>query len=586
MNKKPLIICLFLALAFILAVQVFQLTNKNPANYTENFPDNNLIADSFNDETTSSPTSFFPSLENLELPEHEDFFNEEEAPISSPFPTISLEKQEPFSVRVTAQFLENGGWKLEFDFPEAVSVRQIMDDNAIYLEFNQSVDTKDLTQIQQKLGYLIKQISSGFNSLYFVSERPAYFNTNVIDRIFILEIIPNYDVSIQETKSIRLAEARLYIEERHYQSAFQALSKLEEEYPDDKDLGVLYATLEGLQPRWQRQVQILNNLSNQYPLDEDIRQLLDEAYTPHAPYFSLERQLQRTIGLAAVQVYQLQTETFIQRSLSRALYVGSQAQIYRGHIKGIVNHNGNIVGFRGTRIRQNVYIRNEWESGRFVTASLYQQKYTFGLSLEYGALIPSIQGGFKILGCYHRPYWSIFETLVYAGREDLLKAEVASVYNRRISWQAEIGGHRVGIEGTPNGFTSVLAAGQVFYNFKIGNPTLSLNYALDAEYVTSIATKIGVNGKYNPVPYVSFENHSLRAYLFFIWRDRWNLNIYGGGTVNRIGGLAAPTYGVNLKYVKPVPCGWQLELSAYVFPSTIVQGATGEYYTATFLLNF
>lgn len=516
-----------------------------------------------------------------------DYFGTEiEHPSDVKNPLSVQHKEYKAKIRIATSPLECGGWRLTFEFPKPVTFKQEIDERGLYLVFNQPIDSPDLLPAQEKLSYLIKRFSSGLNSLLLTPKKPVFYKTDASETTFILEITPDIEAPIELTKSLKIAAARLLIEERAFMSAVNALSQLNDEYPNDKDILLLYANLYSLFPLWQDQVELLNTLATEYPRDEDILQLFWDAYSPHTPYLQLERQVQRTIGLAAVQLYGIRTEDIILTSPDSILYMGAQDQVWSGHIGAIVNNLGETVSFKGARLQGQIWQRKEWDDGSRLGGTLYAQSRVMGFSLEGGRLLPSIQGACGFIAAWHRPYWAIFETLAYRGREDLIKFDVSSIYNRRINWSLEAGAHRVGITGTPNGLSSFLLSGEFFYNILVANPVIALNYGLDAEYIIHQKVKVGINGNlYNPVPYTTFENHSLRAYFIYQWRERWTLTLFGGETFNRLG-THDYTLGANIKYVKSTPCAWEFELSAYRFPSTIIQGATAEYFTATLTTRF
>jgi len=253
----------------------------------------------------------------------------------------------------------------------------------------------------------------------------------------------------------------------------------------------------------------------------------------------------------------------------------------------IENGLGQIVGFRGTRWQGTLYARNEWANGSHLLGALYAQVSAFGGGLEYGLLWPGIQGEVTVRADWHKPYWAIFETMAYNGTEDKVAVEISSVCNRRFNLQAGGGTRRVGITGTKTGFTSILANAEFYFNISIINPIVALNYGVDAEYIVFEKEKVGISGNlYNPVPYVSFEQHSIRAYVFYNWRKNWYWTFFLGETMNRIGGLKNPTWGVALKYFKTCPLAFEFDLSAYQFPSTIVEGSIAQFFTGTLSIKF
>lgn len=532
----------------------------------------------------SQQPSISPLSNRLEFStEMHEYFSEE---TNMPSPRTAFNPPKKLGkVKIQTTPSDDGTWELRFQFPEPVTFKQEIDGDSLFFEFNQPIDSPDLEKAQESLGFLLKKFANGYNTLNLIAKKPVFYNAEAGDSTFILTITPDACAPIEASRSLKVAEARLLVEEREYQMAISALWDLQEEYPCDKDTMLLAATLEGLLPRWQREMQTLSSLRDEHPRDEDLQTLMDIAYSPHSSYVLGERQVQRTIGLAVYQVWRAKEEAIFFSSPFNTFYGGVEWQLYRGHISSIVDSQGNSIGFRGSRNQGTLFARNEWADGKSLSGMLYAQEGAVGAGAAGKMLLPWIQGDVEALACWHRPYWAIFETLAFHGREDLFKIHVNSVYSRYFNWSLEGGMHRVGITGTPNGFTSVLASSEIFINLVVGNPIISLNYGFDAEYITQQKEKLGVNGEFNPVPYTSFENHSVRGYLVYQWRDRWNLTVFGGETFNRLG-LHARTYGISLKYAKPVPRGWEIELSAYRFPSTIVQGATGEYYTATFIYRF
>ena len=518
--------------------------------------------------------------------EYERYFNHELAlPNNIESYNESLNVGIP-QVQIQATPISEGGWKLVFIFPKTVTFTEEIKNRSLYLTFNQNVDSQDFSQIQEKLSYLLERFVAGYHTLALEARHTVIYKMQAEDTRFILLIVPDEKILQPQVLTLQLAAARLLIEERRYSCAFSVLHELDEKYPRNKDVHLLLANLEGLLPRWQKQYQILEAMHEKYPLDEDITNLMWDTYIPHSSYALIERQLQNTLGLAAVQTNREQYEQIIFRNKNTTLYVGEQGQLWRGHVGQIVNNQGNLVGFKGTRNQATVYMRNEWADGSSLSGSIYGQIGAIGGGMKYGCLWEAIQGDFNISIDWHKPCWEVFEALAYHGREDKILVEIDTTCNRYFTILLGGGSRRVGITGTPNGYISMLARGEIFFNMMITNPIIALNYGLDAEYLLYQKEKTGLEGNpYNPVPYVSFENHSFRLYLYYTWRNHWYLTLFAGETVNRLG-TDAPTWGANIKYIPPRLSGVQLELSAYRFPSTTNQGATAEFFTATVTVRF
>ncbi|QLH35019.1 MAG: hypothetical protein HWD61_01785 [Parachlamydiaceae bacterium] len=323
-------------------------------------------------------------------------------------------------VKIETLSCSPGSWMLIFHFPEPVEFKNEIEEGQLYLEFNQAIDSKDFLTAQDKISTLIKRVSNGYHTLLFEARRPLIYQMESSGSVFYLHLIPDLNAPLEMTKQSKVAFARLLIEKRAYQAAFQQLKRLMQEYPDDKDLWILYSTLEGLLPKWIKQVEILRELHLKNPLDEDIETLMYEAFSPHSSYVLAQRQMQRTISIAAVQVYLLEGEKMIHCFPDHVTYFGSQYQVWDGHVSSIVNSSGQAVGFKQWRNRGAFYLRNDWRNGDSLKLSFYGQEGALGAGLEYKTLIPFLQGSIFTDLQWHRPSWEVFEALAFSGREDRL----------------------------------------------------------------------------------------------------------------------------------------------------------------------
>lgn len=516
------------------------------------------------------------SIESLRFSqEAREFFGEELHLLNKP---LQQKENVKAKVKIEPFFCEDGTWKLLFEFPEMVTFEEDISAKSIYIRFNQGIDSPDLQNVQEKLSYITNRFANGYNTLYITGERPLFFHTERSGKTFELDITPDLNAPQKPTRSFEIANARLFVEERNYKQADNLFAGLSISYPKDKDVGVWHSSLEGLYPRWQKQVDILETLHDEYPYDEDVQTLLCDAWTPHLPYLLYERQIQDTLTLAVYQINRVQGEALLTRTERNAFYLGAQYQLWRGHISGVVNSQGETVGFKGTRNQGALYVRSEQANGGWLAGWLYTQEGNFyGGTGQFGCLVPPLQGNFWIRADYQKPYWELFETLAFHGREDRVECHLDSVYNRYINWEIGGGARRVGIKGVPDGYTSLLANAELFINVIITNPIFALNYGLDAEYVLHRKKEIGADGQpFNPVSLTSFEYHSIRGYMFYTWSDRVFFNFFAGETFNRLG-INSPTFGAELKYVNP--CYFEWLLSAAQIPSATTPGFAENFFT-------
>ncbi|MCX6989706.1 MAG: hypothetical protein NTX49_01375 [Chlamydiae bacterium] len=517
----------------------------------------------------------------------EQYFSEELSLPGGEETAENIEKRLRATLKIDTSYEENGAWKVVFTFPKNVTFTEKSSEHSLYLHFNQNIDSKDLPRMEEKLGFLLKSISTGYNSLYLVTERNATFASEASGATFTLTLTPDYTVKPAPTPSLKTAYARLMMEKRHYVPALCEIFSLLEKKPCDKDVQVLLADTEGLLPLWKKQMQTFDSLQEQYPHDADLRLLAAEAKLPHTPFIQVGSQVQDTLMQATLFVFPVKGEAVLQSSPQNTLFGGMQYQLWDGYINSLVNTQGNLVSFQGVRNQGKVYLRNETDTGSRYSGSFYMQEGgVIGGGAEGSWLWPIVQGDFTVTADWHRPYWEVYEAYAYHGREDKALFNMNSTVNRRVTYSLGGGGRRVGIEGTPTGFTSALAQAQLFYFWSIKNPDIAFNYSFNAEYILYLNQKTGADGlPYNPVPYQSFEQHTFLIYFFYKLRHHWNFTLYGGGTFNRLG-LNSPTSGASAIYRKPTPSGLEIELSVDQFPNTAAGGAIAIFYTAVLRARF
>ena len=197
-----------------------------------------------------APKDFvFPLLLKKEEETPSPDYQNEIALIENPLLLKKPIPQPKAKLKVKAEPIEFEGWRLLIDFPKEVDLEEKVEEKGIYLSFNQEVDSPDWLEVQEKLAFLIKRLSNGFYTLYIEGKKPLYYTYTVNGHRVTLDIVPDLYAPMEETRSIKLAKARLQIEERNYEEALQALEDLENEYPHDKDIAVLKAGLVGLYPQ-------------------------------------------------------------------------------------------------------------------------------------------------------------------------------------------------------------------------------------------------------------------------------------------------------------------------------------------------
>lgn len=516
-----------------------------------------------------------------------EYFKEEfSLPPEAPYRPETKREEGKIGVEVIP--CEEGAWRLVFCFSKEVSYEETYDEcGGLSLSFDQRVDTADLAIVQEKLAYLMKRIANGYHVLYFLPERHVCFYTEKQGRYFILDIVPQYGCPEEATRLLKLARARLLVEEYFYYQAFEALEELLTLYPGDKDSLLLLGTLENLLPRWQKSFEIFSDLNFHYPCDENIKRLMHDVYYPHSSFVNFTRQIQQTPDFSVYQINRLTGEWIMNRTPWNTFYAGGIFDYTRGHLSTVVQGDGESEGFLGNRFQGTLYARKECVWGDAYTGRFYAgEGGVYGGGVEGFWLWPGIQGSFDLLFDWNRPYWELFETFEFYGRHDRILFEIDSVYDRYFDWDFGGGVQRIGISGVPTALVSILVSGDINWHLQVGNPIVTLNYGFEAQYVQYEKEKIDAAGeRFVRVPLNSYEFHLFRAYLQWEFCYNWYFSGFGGVSLNRLG-INDWTGGATLIYRKPCPCGWEAELSWVRIPSTNVSGAYTNYLTFSVTARF
>ncbi len=516
---------------------------------------------------------FITETEPFQFSEETDSYFHEELSFENDTP---IQLATPSELKINALPCGDGGWRVCFEFPAPVVYKQEGDRCDICLEFNQAISSADFSQTNEALGYLVSSFDIGYNTLHLGTSRPVFFCTQHQDRVFILDIYPDYTgTTAFIPRTLKVARAKLLMDARFYAPAYCALGNLLCEYPGDRDTGILLTDLESVIPRWQKSVAILRTLREQFPYDASIQASLHDVFYPHSSYIRFEETTIRYVHEAVEHFWRVNGEWIINCSPCQYLYLGGTFEQNRGNIRDVTQSDGTVQGFHGNRLQGNLYLREEFSSGCTLTGIAYATEgVVMGAGARVSWLIPIVQGEIALTADWHKPYWDIYEAFAHFGREDKLKVDFSAVFSRFFNYYINAGVHRVGIDQVTNGFSSVLLSSSAFWHFYVNAFTdIELQYAFDAEYVYSGTRKIGIDGQpFSPISLSSYEFHTVKCNYVHICRY-WELRAGVGYTINRLGtgGLNAE---LGLFYRKPCPCGWELALLASQFPSTTQPGTT------------
>lgn len=182
------------------------------------------------------------------------------------------------------------------------------------------------------------------------------------------------------------------------------------------------------------------------------------------------------------------------------------------------------------------YVHDFW-CGDTLSGALYYTPRVVGVGIESKVL--DLRGATVYLAQYHRPNWDFTETIIQHGTRDLLGLTRLQRVSKRI--EINVGGafNRYNLEGVEGAAFSYSIEGVATFSLVrqprltryLGqNYSLSLNYAVDAEYRTHERKlhKDDLPDPFIPLPLQNRQVHSLVLYYENQWTPLFALELHGG----------------------------------------------------------
>jgi hypothetical protein len=447
--------------------------------------------------------------------------------------------------------------------------------NELMINVNLPISESNLQEVAQKLPEGIKSLEAGYHTLLLTTEGNANFCVEIeqdtASKSSVLHIAMRiFPKPFPPSLAIGLARVNLAIAERHYAYAAVLLNSLSKIYPGRVEIMGLIASVEATIGKWQCALPLLAKAHRFSPCNEGIWSTYRDVYFPAAPFLGFEEEGMFTLHIAAEQFYRLRGECILARNCFRFLYFNAEAEKVRAHISQIVNEQGLIEGFLGSRSRGFMKLRSVNYLGTAWTASAYVGDAVAGAGADW--LTRFDQGDLFIYVDWNKPYWEILECLVHQGTQDRVGAGGHYFYNSRLDGFIDVGFRDYGEKRARHAVHTVIAKAFANCYLTLTDPYFIFNYSLDAEYVFFIKEKFNLFGElYQPVPLDTRENHTIRLMVRTIWHKYWTAGGYFGETFNRFG-TRDWTAGIYCNYV--YPCGLEINFSMEHYPSTTIAGAS------------
>ncbi len=477
------------------------------------------------------------------------------------------------SPAVHGDFGINGG-TIDIFWDEPVTFETRKEQRELYILTDRPFTNPDFDIVGKEGDFLFKEISFGYNGLLLTTFQPVEFFVQTIgphnNGIRITVVISGPP----DSRPLDYAKGRLFLEEKRFSEAFYFLYELQKQFPRYDQIEGLIGIAESGVKNWMCALDHLAEANFLAPYDEEYIDSFSQIYYPHSSFVGFEREMERIETVSIEHYWRVHAEYFFLRSACRAFYAGLDLEMNRAHISQYINNEGFITGFLGDRYRGRVYLRSECCLGSVWEFSAYGGEGAFGLGGLYE--IKFDQGQFHVLAEWNRPYWDYLETLVNHGVRHRLFARADAVYNWRWRGGLGVGISQFGTEKYKGAVLTLPLQADLYYTVRSICPIVLLHYNLLAEYQLRNESEINSAGDiFQPVPFFPYENHAFR--IDVVYDTKWlKMESFVGVVVNPMGQTAYRDFTLGLNVTARLTCSLELDLNAYVYPSTSVQGQRQE----------
>jgi hypothetical protein len=332
------------------------------------------------------------------------------------------------------------------------------------------------------------------------------------------------------TLRVALAKVRMKLAVGDTVSGFKILDELEESYGSHLALLQTKAFAAQQVGMWQRALQHLQKAKNLNTENEDLEVAWDSILEEQRSFFRLGFLIKRLGSTAIEQGLYIQGKQLFEDHSKHLRYLIERETIRTRSVQKV---NGIIEGYKGSSIRGELHLVKDRVEGVQLIGSLFVSENNLGLGASYRKL--DFKGDNTFYLQWRKAYWGFIESLVGDGIRDRIAFRRHQRIKQNLIANTEAAFNIYGIDNIYNAGSTFSLDGELYYLYKISNPSLAFGYGLSAEYVINKKEKINSLGTYHPLPLASREVHSLTAELSYQRTQKLLMRGLIGYSIDRLG---------------------------------------------------
>lgn len=313
--------------------------------------------------------------------------------------------------------------------------------------------------------------------------------------------------------SIATAQIRNLQERGCLCRALQCVSRALSNWPEETDVYGTAASVEFVYGRWQRSLCYLRKALCLSPCHEGYLRTWNEAVKDHRPYLSTTWEEKKTGSDQRETFWKFHQRACLSPFVN--LFVAYEMDevsvaAYTAPKTGTVSSR------TATENRAEVTLTHEGLSGTHFEGSILWADGIIGGAISSRVL--DAWGSWMGAVEYHKPNWEFIQGVIDQGSRDMVRIQRSQRILPGFVVEVEAGYREYNLNDLPRQATSLAFIGGLIYTFPAltfserlfgDGAELSVGYLFDAEYVTSIKTRLDpLNNPYQPMPLSSREMHT------------------------------------------------------------------------------
>jgi tetratricopeptide (TPR) repeat protein len=308
---------------------------------------------------------------------------------------------------------------------------------------------------------------------------------------------------------LKLLQARLLVQEGQLAQARERFEALRAAAPESAEPVAGLAALESQVGRWRRSLELYRQAQKLSDNDPALTAAAGVVERAQAGGVRVEAEQRRshggdviaptTVDLAGIKA---------SRRLGEEWKLGVDIEVASIDTQAVQRADGSVRPFSGTRNRAALYAQHDGLNGDVHVVSLFADDRSAGLGLSRRQI--DDRGATTLVVEARRPSWDYIEGMIAQALRDRLAVARSQLLGRSVTGRAEVGVNRYTLPGQGEVSRTTSVAGEVRWE-NLGNVNgLSAAYALDAEYVNRIDSRVTAAGaQYAPLPLLDREVHAV-----------------------------------------------------------------------------